>query len=117
MCQLSDVAPSSFLGTQEATATTPSRNIDNSRLTMADAFPKKATLENSSLPAIEISTSARGKASAGPLNAGDGRPVSHRIDTKGSVQALVVNKGIIIAGLQDGTLAVSDPGSLVLRKH
>ena len=36
-----------------------------------------------------------------------GRPATHRIDTQGSVQALVVDGDVVIAGLQDGTLAVS----------
>jgi hypothetical protein len=43
-----------------------------------------------------------------------GRRATHRIDTKGSVQALVVDNDLVIAGLQDGTLAVSFHFSLAL---
>jgi hypothetical protein len=111
------VTASSFLGTQEITSATRSRNINNSCLKMGDASHKKATLEQSTLPSIHTSLSSRGDASTTPLTVEDGRLIAHRIDTKGSVQALVVNNGIIIAGLQDGTLAVSYHSLIVLRLH
>ena len=84
---------------------------------MGNISRKKATLEQSTLPSIHTPSSSRGDASTTPANVEDERPVAHRIDMKGSVQALVVNNDIIIAGLQDGTLAVSYHSVIVLRSH
>ena len=98
-----------FLGTHKAASVTTSRNITPS-LKMGSTPRRKATLEQPNLPSIHTTAPTKGVAlasRAAQLNLEDGRPVTHRIDTKGSVQALVVNNGIIVAGLQDGTLAVS----------
>jgi hypothetical protein len=99
-----------FLGTHKATSVTTSCIITPS-LKMGSTPHKKATLKQPNPPStIQTTAPSKGIGFASPtvqLNPEDGRPVTHRIDTKGSVQALVVNNGIIVAGLQDGTLAVS----------
>lgn len=105
------------LGPREATSATRSRNINNSRLKMGNTSRTKDTLEQSTLPSTHTSVSSRSDVSTTPLNVEDKRPLAHRIDTRGSVQALVVNKGIIIAGLQDGTLTVSYHSMMALRLH
>ena len=87
---------------------------------MGSTSRRKATTEQPDLPSIQTTAPSKSSALASPkvpVNLGDDRPVTHRIDTKGSVQALVVNNGIIVAGLQDGTLAVNIHCLLLLISH
>jgi hypothetical protein len=111
MCQLGPGASfASLLGSHQMKSSTTLRSFD-CRPKMGSHSRKRSSPKSSkqpSLSSLEVSaaTGVPANLDSSPQSS-DGRPTTHRIDTHGSVQALVVDNDIVIAGLQDGRLAVS----------
>lgn len=112
MCRIAN--STSPLGSHHQTSSATLRSVD-ARLKMGSHSRKRTNSKSivspgkAALSSLEVSAGSNVVAKLNPsLPNLDGRATTHHIDTHGSVQALVVDNDVVIAGLQDGTLSVSN---------